>query len=235
MSGSLRLTLALVGTLGCFAAWADPGLRIGTGNNHFYRGLLQTHDGIAWHALLDYQMDNGFYAGVWTARVSYPQDERSLQTDLFAGWQKRWGQHLATDISLVRYRFDRDTPRGAYDWSELQLALHVMDRWTVLLGHGRDWLGQNAESQVAELTYRHPLPLGLILDVTRGEHFTADVVGERYAYSNVGLSRAFRAVDVRLGYNDLHGASTLERFNDGQHWNLRVSWTVDDDWLKFGR
>jgi uncharacterized protein (TIGR02001 family) len=185
-------------------------------SNSVYRGVKLIDHGAALQARVQARSDAGLYIGVWASRVDYPFDDRALEVDYFGGYHKRWSPHLAADITFLRYTYDKDVNGVSYDWGEIQLAIHLRDRWTFLAGVADDWIGRDERHQVIEGTYRHPLPHTFVAYASLGRQFTDRVIGEDYTYWEMGLTRVISGFDVSLEYSDIGGIEPRGPIADSQ-------------------
>jgi uncharacterized protein (TIGR02001 family) len=222
---SRRLLAALVGLVAPDVFGADLRLGAAIASDYVFRGVVQTDQGIAYQAVAEIESAHGFYGGVWTSRVDYAFDERNAEVDWFAGWLIRISDAFALDAGIVRYTYDADFAGEETDWTELQLATHVHDRWSFLVAAARGWLATDERSYVAEATYRHPLPALVVLDATWGQQFADAVIDQRYGYGELGLSRAFGPIDVRLAVADTFGADLPHPLDDTRY-TVSVEWAI---------
>jgi uncharacterized protein (TIGR02001 family) len=195
------------------AAEVDLRLKAAVASNSVYRGLKLTHEGPVYQGLVEVSgalspnggADSGWYAGVWASSVDYETDERRYELDFFAGVHMRWSDWIATDTTLLRYTFDEDVHSSSYDWSELQVAAHIYDRWTLLATVADDWIGRAERHYVLEATYRHPLPMQAVGYVSAGHQFVEDVINDEYSYWQIGVTKPFAGFDFSFEYADVIG------------------------------
>jgi uncharacterized protein (TIGR02001 family) len=205
------------------ASAAEVELRAAIASEYVFRGIAQSDDGPVYQVLAEIGSDRGVYAGVWASRVEYPFDDRSREVDWFAGWQRRISDAVALDVSLVRYTYDAAFVGDDTDWTELQIAAHLDERWSFLIAAANGWLATDERTYVAEATYRYPLPAELVLDATYGEQFANAAIDQRYSYAEVGLSRVLGAFGVRVSIADTFGAA-LPTPLDEKSYALSIEW-----------
>ena len=220
-----RTLFAALVSIAPAAFGADVQLRAAVASDYVFRGIVQSDDGPAYQALAEIEGERGVYAGVWASRVEYPFDDRTREVDWFAGWQRRLTDAVALDASVVHYTYDADFAGADTDWTELQLAAHLAERWSFLIAAADGWLATDDRSYVAEATYRHPLPARIVLDATYGEQFAAAVIDQRYGYVELGLSREFGAIGLRFSVADTFGVALPEPLDDTTY-TVSVEWAI---------
>src|SRR5262245_34666664 len=158
------LAAAVFGLVAPDVFGADLRLGAAIASDYVFRGVVQTDQGIAYQATAEIESARGFYGGVWASRADYSFEERNGEGDWLACWLIRISDAFTVDAGIVRYTYDADFAGEETDWTEVQLATHVHDRWSFLVAAARGWLATDERSYVAEATYRHPLPALIVLD-----------------------------------------------------------------------
>lgn len=212
----------------CLAAQAESRVRVQltAANEYVYRGIVQIENGSAYQALFEYQTEWGGYAGAWVSRVDSQFDDREWERDYFVGYQKRLTDRLALDFTLVRYTYDGEHRGVDYDWTELQATAHLFDGWSLMLAAGKNWWGSDERTYVAEATYRHPLPGGIVVDLTAGYQHADRAIDENYRYGEAGLSRSFGPLSARVAFATSGGVDRLDPLAPSR-WIVSVSWQHD--------
>lgn len=85
-------------------------------NDYVWRGMTQGAEN-ALQVGIDYNNDNGFYAGVWTSDVDFGGDV-DREVDLYAGWSRGFDvpQIGATDVTIGYIKYDYQGE--AFDFEE---------------------------------------------------------------------------------------------------------------------
>lgn len=221
-----RGLLTLIVLLAAPVAQAEVRLRASVNSDYIYRGVLQTSAGEAYQGLAEYVSDRGFYGGVWVSRVNYPFDDRKLEIDYFAGYQRRISKILALDFTVVRNTYDKESIFGDYDWTELQLTAHLWDQWSVLFGAGENWLGREARSYVGEITYRHALPVRIVADITVGRQYAKRAFFDHFNWAELGLSRKLGPLEARVAYSTTSGSEYFGSYL-ASRWYVSLSWQTN--------
>ncbi len=211
--------------LGTAPVCADVDARLTLASNYVHRGIAQSDDRPVAQALVDVDSQAGFYAGIWASRVDYdhPADDREREIDYFAGFIARPARSLAFELGVVRNTFDGHAFGRNYDWTELQLTTHVAERWSFMVAAAEGWLGSNQPSYVLEAVYRHPLPWRLVADATTGWQLADEVIGQRYFYDELGLSRALGQFDLRVSSSATHAAELPGNLGE-RRWLFSIAW-----------
>jgi uncharacterized protein (TIGR02001 family) len=179
---------------------ADMKARFTATTDYLQRGLQQNTDGLAYQGMLEYDVDNGLFAGIWASNVSFGSfDDRNFELDYFAGYSRTIRPGLAFDATFIHYTFPGHTKPRDYDWTEVMVSAYLGDRWLLSAGVADNWLARNETTTFVEGGYRYPLPLSLTVDLTLGYQSLKDPFPD-YAYFELGISRRVGAVDVRVGY-----------------------------------
>lgn len=71
--------------------------------NYVFRGVTQTDDGPAIQGGLDYNHENGLYAGAWASNM-----EEGLEIDVYAGFTKSINPDVNIDLGLLFYNYTDD-------------------------------------------------------------------------------------------------------------------------------
>ncbi len=210
------------------APWAEVRSHLAIASDYVFRGLLKTAGGLAYQGSAEYLADTGLYGGVWASRVDYARelDERDAEVDYFVGYQRRLSSDIAYDATLVRYTYMGSSPVD-YDWTELQLTAHVLDRWSIGAAVGDDLFGRGERNYHGELTYRHPLPVRVVLDATVGYEWLDRVVGTNYGFAELGVARRIGAFEVRLAFVATDSGADMFGAAADDHWVITLSWLSD--------
>lgn len=218
-AGSRRAILLLaVGLLA--GAWppaavrAEVSARLTLASSYVHRGLEYAASAPTWQAGLEYRSAGGVFAGVWGARIDVDDyagvDRRDLELDYYVGYGRRLTPALALETTFIRYTYHGRSPFGD-PWNELQLTAYLGSRWTVTWGVADDWGGWGETTRFLEGTLRHPLPAGLVLDVTAGYQLAERAAGIDYGYAEAGVSAGFEHLVLRVGHTAVQSRAR-ERF-----------------------
>lgn len=208
--------MRLVSSL-CFACWCACGtsayaelkLDLNLATKPSYRGILQaTDNNPVPQGLMEYVADNGWYAGAWASRLHTEFDDRDSQVDFFVGYQHRFSERLAIDTTLQRYTYQGGEFGNGYDWTELQVAAHIGDNFTIMAGVGDNWIGRGERSSVLEASYRYAINDRYTMFATIGQHYAEDVIPDNFAYREVGINTVFLNFGLGISWTDTTGART---------------------------
>lgn len=222
-SYSAALLLAITPT--AIAAGLHGHVDIGT--DYVFRGILQTANGAAVNATLEYQFERGFYLGVWAGRVAFENrnDTRDIELDYFVGYQGRINDFVTIDTTIVRYTYPGQNNFIDYDWTQWSIGLSVVGRWTLRVGSEKNWLGRDKTSSFVDLSYQYPLPLQITLDLTGSYLRVDEIVARNYQHYELGVSRPIGPLQARIA---LVGTDSRGReiFGDraDTRWVGSISW-----------
>ncbi len=197
------------------------------GTAEMFRGVKQTLDGPAAEGLAQYDFDNGAYGALWAGRIEFPYSNEGsdLEVDYIAGVGRALTTRLFLDSAIIRYSYPTSHLPRNYDWTEWYNSAHLFERWSVGVGVGRDWLGSGRTTLNVELSYRQPLPLGLVADVTGGHQQVPQDLGRDYEYFELGIGRTLHGVQVRIAYGgtDSDGEYLFGQAA-GRRWLGKLTW-----------
>lgn len=194
-------------------------------SRYVYRGIVQSGDNPALQGRLQHAFANGAYAGVWASSVKSDYDHRSAEMDFFAGYQRRLHAALTLDATLVRYTYHGGGVGGRHDWTEAQLTTHVRDHWSVTIGVADDWYGRGATTWSVESSWHYAPAERWLVDATLGHNELDHAIGFNYQWAELGLTRQFGQVHVRLGYSATSGGADLGDLA-ADRWLLSVGWEL---------
>lgn len=212
--GILLLAIGLLASaLLAAPARAEVSARLTLASSYVHRGIEYAGSAPTWKAGLEYR-SGGAFAGVWGARLDIEDysgaDRRDREVDYYVGYGRRLAPGLVLESALIRYTYHGRAPRSDA-WNELQLTAYLGSRWTVTWGVADDWGGWGETTRFLEGTLRHPLPAGLVLDVTAGYQFAERAAGIDYGYAEAGVSAGFEHLVLRVGHTAVQSRAR-ERF-----------------------
>ncbi|HUP91525.1 MAG TPA: TorF family putative porin [Solimonas sp.] len=106
----LKSIVAGVAMLSSTGAFAGVTGNVGAFSEYMFRGIEQSN-GVAVQGGLDLGLDIGAYAGTWVSNTKFPGysvGNVSYETDLYAGYTKKWGD-FGVDVGAVYYYYRDDT------------------------------------------------------------------------------------------------------------------------------
>lgn len=200
---------ALIASLGSIqTATAEVSGNVALTSNYIWRGTTQNNEDPALQGGFDYEMESGFYAGVWGSNVDFGGDE-STEIDLYAGYGFELGA-LGADVGIIAYKFfGGDNASG--DNEEAYIGLSIAGfGLTYSLG-----IGDN-DSDNIELSYGLDITDGLSLALAVGDF---DGYGDEGQYYSAGISGSFgnglgwdvTVADQESDENDTQVALTLSK------------------------
>lgn len=103
---SIAAGVALLSSTGAFAGVTG---NVGAFSEYMFRGVEQSA-GAAVQGGLDLATDVGFYAGTWVSNTSFAGYTAlvSYETDVYAGFTKKWGD-FGVDVGALYYYYRDDT------------------------------------------------------------------------------------------------------------------------------
>ena len=188
----------------CLAEWRGAA---GFTSDYAFRGWQYSENTSAATLFVEYQSNMGFYGSVWLSE----QEQKDIQyrgqreLDYILGYVGTLSESTAYDLSYTRYTFPKSV--FEYDWEEINLAFHVGQQWTMLLGVNRSQFRQGENGSVVELTYRDFFDVMLVdnvlVDMSLGRVGNESLVNNYYYYE-IGFSKQFKKLQSRIAWTDTH-------------------------------
>lgn len=131
MKKGILLTATILGSLFVSAqAVAGASANIGATSNYVWRGVEQANGSGAFFGGLDYEADNGLYAGAWASTL----ESNGEEVDLYAGYAKELSNGVGYDVGVISYQYptldthaEEVTLKGSYGIVEAGIAYGVSD------------------------------------------------------------------------------------------------------------
>jgi uncharacterized protein (TIGR02001 family) len=216
-------TYALMATavLTASVARAELSATITGTTDYDFRGVSQTADDPALQISVDYEGENGLYAGVWGSNVDFDNCcDENLEIDYYAGFVA--GETIEWDFGAIYYAYP-----GANDLNYGEIygggTYYGENDWDLgaKLWASADWFGYDKYGYYAESNFNYALPwfgIGVTahLGYTFGDgpdDFTEDSGLREYVDWWLGVNRSFGPVDLELRYVDTDLGDGLEVSN----------------------
>ncbi len=197
---------ALVFCDGVYAQAPPHTLRasVALASDYVQNGLLQTNNEPSLRLAIDYEHDNGLYAGGTLTNVDYVfesrlQQPRDSQTTVYTGYLWTRGQ-WRTNLTLSHYLypdFERD-----YDYTQTSLGASYRDRYFVTLAYSSDYLDLYDRAKQVSAGLALPWIQDLEFSLSAGRLSFGGQFASSFSYWDVGLSRPFGRFALDLRYHD---------------------------------
>lgn len=180
-------------------------------SDYRFRGISQSSRDPALQGGVDFQHENGFFAGVWASTIDFAAEAmrsnpRDIEINYYVGFNDRIATNWAAVVSLVHYSYPDSS--FDYDYTEFLAGIRYRDRAGLTVAHTEKVLGHDAPATDYEFDLVHPLGHRLDLSATAGFNDIKGAFGQSYTYWNLGLSKAKGRFTADVRY---HGTS-----NDAQ-------------------
>jgi uncharacterized protein (TIGR02001 family) len=188
----------LVATLGlsslAFLASADVSITGTLTSDYMFRGVSQTDSSPAVQVGIDYEHENGFFAGVWGSNVDFG-DDANVEVDFFAGYFGEVNEVFSYDVLYNFYTYRGYGKDEDYDYGEFVLNAYYKT-FTFTLGHASDYLNSGDVAQYVSGAYDIDLSNEYGLTIQAGYTFAdAFKEAEFYDYSAT-VTKTFSGFDV---------------------------------------
>ena len=193
---------------------AEVTANAGIANNYIWRGLTQSINEAVVSGGLDYAHESGFYAGTWTANVSYDSDDAySYEHDMYFGFAGE-ASGFSYDVGYLYYNYDS---QAGFDFGEVYGSIGIgnFSLGLSLLANAEpdEAPGQDfgfAEASYLSLDYVIPLASGTEIGLHLGHHDgdfaeAFNGVTDSYIDYNISVSKdgfSFMVSSTNLGFDD---------------------------------
>ncbi|PCJ41133.1 MAG: hypothetical protein COA71_08785 [SAR86 cluster bacterium] len=238
----LGSAIAIAALAASIPSQAEVTANAGISNNYIWRGLTQTINEAVVSGGLDYAHESGFYAGTWTANVSYDSDDAySYEHDVYFGFGGEAGD-ISYDIGYLYYNYDSNAGfdfgevYGSIGFGNLSLGLSLLANAEPDEAPGQDF--GFAEATYISADYVIPMESGAEIGLHIGHHEgdfaeAFNGVTDGYLDYNVSVSKdgfSFMVTSTNLGNDDNNDgitdyASMAPRDNDNV--KFVVSYSLD--------
>ena len=116
---------------------------VGYDSDYFFRGVSQTQGKPSASAWLDWNNDQGMYAGAWAGKVDYSDNSASLESNLYAGYGSDLTNKLSYDLGIIQYRYN-------HGYNDLQEVFVGLGYNNVSLYH---YVDTNTHTDFTEVSY----------------------------------------------------------------------------------
>lgn len=203
------LSTALLGALLVTSqAQAGASANVGVTSDYIWRGVTQTDEGPAVQAGLDYEAENGLYAGTWASNVDFPGTYKGAEVDVYAGYKKDLKGELNFDVGAIRYMYPSEDM--ALDATEVY-AKAGLKGVEAEVSYGVDTEGTDVDqgNLYYSLGYSGEFSNGIGYGAKIGRvDYEADAATD-YSHAQLSLSKGFdKAGDVTLAVDDSTLADT---------------------------
>lgn len=173
-------------------AFAEDELSFNTAlvSQYLWRGFDLNNENVAFQGGLDYEHENGFYAGAWASQYDFGEGDDGAEVDLYLGYAFSLNDAFWLDASVTSYQYTGESD------SSLE--------WKVGLGHELFDLNyhydQDLDTDYLELNGHYPLNEQWTAEAHYGINDDGD--DQYYDYSvtlTYGVSEQW---NVNFGYSD---------------------------------
>ncbi len=174
-------------------------------SDYRFRGISQSERNPAIQGGVDFQRDNGLFAGVWTSTIDFADEAvrsnpRDIEIDYYLGFNKRFASNWSVVLSVVHYAYPSTSFN--YDYTELLVGIRFRDQVGLVVAHSEQVLGHDASATDYEIDLAQPLGRRLELTATAGFYDIGGDFGQSYSYWNLGLSKDLGWITADVRYHD---------------------------------
>ena len=169
------------------------------------RGVSQSDSHAAVQLGGEVAFDSGVYLGAWGSTVDVdngPGRHRDKEVNFYAGYGKDVSSMLRLSAYVVSYNYPGQTGVIDYDYIEYTVSGNYDDRLWLEYSYSPDLYNSGYSTSNIEAVAEFPLGDELRMSAGVGHYDTSNLTGEVYTYWQLGITRAFRRVDLDLRYHD---------------------------------
>ena len=163
-------------------------------SDYVFRGVSQTDSSPAIQASVDYEHDNGFFAGAWASNVDF-DDDANAEIDYYVGYYGELSDALAYDASYTYYTYLGYGSDEDYDYGELILNAYY-NAFTFTYGYANDYANLGDAAHYLSAAYEFALPEDYALTIQSGYNFGDAFDDYEYVDYSATLAKTFNGFDV---------------------------------------
>ena len=174
-------------------------------SDYVWRGVTQSDGNPAAQFGLDYNLDNGWYAGIWAATVDIsngPTRQRDAQVNYYAGYSRNLPGNWTLGGHVVAYTYPGADSDVDYDYNEYSLSASFQDQLWVEFSYSDDLYNTGESTRDLEIYFEQPIVGSWMLGGGAGYYDVADTFGSGYGYWQIGVTRTIGVLDVDLRFHD---------------------------------
>lgn len=178
--------------------------------DYVFRGVSQSDEHGAVQLGADIALESGWYLGVWASTVDIgggTPRHRNIEANYYVGYAYNISRKWTVGANAVAYTYPGG--RGTvdydyidYDYVEFSLTANFDDRLWIEYGHSPDLYDSGETTQNISLYTEWPVGDGFTVGMGAGYYDVSNLVGEGYAYWQLGVTRPFRYATLDLRYHD---------------------------------
>jgi len=214
--GAAALAVPMVMASG--VALADVSSTITVASDYDFRGITQTGLSPALQGSLDWEAENGLYAGLWGSNIDFGQDpgdgfdtvDLNVEVDLILGYAGDFTEAFGYDVGATYYKYlgnDDEQDTADFDYLELYAGLGITQYASAKLWYSPDFSNSGESAWYLEANGDIPLIWGIGLALhagyNAGDYWDSDEIGlAEFVDYSVGLTRTFGRFDFAVKYID---------------------------------
>ena len=173
--------------------------------DYVWRGVTQSNGDPAAQAGVDVSFRSGIFAGIWGSTIDIDNGEgrlRDTEVNYYLGYSREAWQRWTLGISAIAYTYPGQQGAIDYDYEEIILSANFDDRAWLEYAYSPDLYHTGVESHNVELFTEFPAGDHLVVGAGAGYYDVSNLVGDGYAYWEVGVTWPIRRFDLDLRYHD---------------------------------
>ncbi|MBT8117047.1 MAG: TorF family putative porin [Gammaproteobacteria bacterium] len=188
-------------------------------SDYVFRGISNTDEDPTIQGSLDYEHENGFYAGVWASNVKFREnagvpaaatvEEASIEIDYYAGFASEFESGIYWDAGALYYSYPGAEDSLDYDYWEAMATLGYAFEEAALgpeigveLYHSPEFFGKSGDASYAAGMLDLSLPGDFGLGFSAGKQWFHDDSSLDYTDWKVAITKSLEGFDFEVAYTD---------------------------------
>jgi uncharacterized protein (TIGR02001 family) len=174
-------------------------------SDYVWRGVTQSDGDPAAQLGGDIAFNSGIYAGLWGSTVDIDNGgdrQRDAELTYYLGYSHDVSSRWTFGASVVVYTYPGQTGAVDYNYEEVMLTTNFDDRLWFEYAYSPDLYNTGVDSHNIEAFAEWPAGKYLVIGAGAGYYDVSNLVGEGYAYWELGVTWPTGRVDLDLRYHD---------------------------------
>lgn len=182
-------------------------------SQYIYRGRDMSDGDPALQFALDYDFDNGLFAGAWASTIDLENrfGERDKELMYYVGYRFASDAPVSVSTSLLRYTYPDQTAARSYAYNEAVVAALFKERYSIEFGYASRIYGSNNIGRYAEARAEWPATKVAVVSAGVGRKDIESLGTPAYLYWDLGASVRYSRFMFDLRWHDNEDVAAVGR------------------------